>query len=66
MAEQEAMLREEQDFSREAKIQAVKLMELSGEIQGNLFIPLVLFNREETIELLKKARDETEKLREMI
>lgn len=66
MKEQKLLLEEKKDFSREIKLKALKLKEESDETATNLFVPLVLFNRKETLELLKKVRDRTDELRGLL
>jgi len=50
------------DFPKTLKIRLLKLDEKTGEVNSNTFIPLVLFNRKETVRLINEVKDDTEKL----
>jgi hypothetical protein len=58
--------KERKDFTPE-QIELFKdLLDNSNEAFSNIFIPLVLVNREKTIMHLKKAKEDVEKLLEII
>ncbi len=62
----EADILKEDDFPRDIKILALQIHDKSGEISGNTFIPVVLFNRDETIKLIREWKNDLEKMSEVI
>lgn len=59
---QQLMTETVHDFPKSLKITLVKLDHKTGEINANTFVPLVLFNRDRTVKLIKEVNDDTEKL----
>jgi hypothetical protein len=55
-----------EDFDRETKLEAFRIREKLNQVNANTFLPLVLFNREETVRLLRESKGDLEKLRKMI
>jgi hypothetical protein len=63
---QELQIETLKDFPREVKILGLQLQKKSNDINANTFIPLVLFNRKETVKTIHDSKDDIEKLQKVI
>lgn len=63
---QELKYEVKKDFPENIKQMALDLDKKSGDIGSNLYVPLVLFNRKDTINLIRSFKNDVEKLEKVL
>ncbi|RLG45321.1 MAG: hypothetical protein DRN81_02020 [Thermoproteota archaeon] len=59
-------LMQKREFPDELKVELFQLREKLNEINANTFVPLVLFNRDETVRLIRESKKDLERLVKMV
>jgi len=59
-------LKHKDEFDRELRLEALRIRRNLNEVNSNTFVPLVLFNRDEVVRILRDSKDDLTRLRKMI